>query len=171
MVRLWAMSAKIRMQRFVALCCILRKPQVFLDPGELITTRRRTTTVAFWDRLPGPKMTCYKRINTSNNSSGNSSVYKMVKNSSNRNKTNILKPLMNSTNSKQKVNKCKPEPAATLHHYQTVRQQTSFHSHKAPATHDQQLNITGNTSKVSSSLRSSAQLQKQMRLSFMPNPK
>ena len=57
MVDLWAISARMCMQYFVALRCILRKPYGFLDPGELIpTTRRRTTRMSFWDPPSCPKI-------------------------------------------------------------------------------------------------------------------
>ena len=65
---MWAMSARMCMQSFVALRCVLTKPQRFLDARELITTttRTRTTRVAFWDslfgtRLPGPKKASPKK--------------------------------------------------------------------------------------------------------------
>jgi len=62
MIDLWGMSARMCVQSFIAL-------HIKRDLGtfrELIPTTR-TTTVAFWTCLPGPKRStgrkCYARIN------------------------------------------------------------------------------------------------------------
>jgi len=51
------------MQSFVALRCVLRNPDLwgFLDPGELITRRRRRRIQwLFGTRLTGPKLEKYE---------------------------------------------------------------------------------------------------------------
>ena len=47
-----AMSARMRMQSFIVLCCVLRKPWGFFRE---LTTTTRTTRVAFWDPPSGSK--------------------------------------------------------------------------------------------------------------------
>jgi len=49
------MSARMCLQSFVGLRCLLRKPRDFWTLREVIPRRTRTTRVAIWDPLYGSK--------------------------------------------------------------------------------------------------------------------